>query len=331
MFFSVIIPVYNRPEEVEELLDSLTLQSERDSMEVIVVEDGSAVTCKKVVEKFSNQLNITYLYQENKGPGKARNYGASIAKGKYLLFFDSDCVLPSDFMHQTKLHLEKEPLECFGGPDKAHKFFTRVQQAISYSMTSFLTTGGIRGGKKKMDKFYPRSFNMGVQRSVFEEIGGFGSMRYGEDIDFSMNVVEYGYKVGLISETFVYHKRRNTFKSFYKQVFCSGTARVTLALRHSGALKLVHLLPSAFVVAIPTTIVLGVVYNPLFFFVVPFWLFMLIADGMVKTESFRTGLLCAVAGFIQIGGYGLGFITALTRRLFGKEKGHVYFKTTFYK
>ena len=156
-------------------------------------------------------------------------------------------------------------------------------------------------------------------------------MRYGEDIDFSMNVVEYGYKVGLVSETFVYHKRRNTFKSFYKQVFCSGTARVTLALRHSGALKLVHLLPSALVVAIPTTIVLGITTNWLFFLVVPFWLLMLIVDGSIYTRSFRTGLLCAEAGFIQIAGYGLGFITALIRRILGREKGHIYFKTNFYK
>ena len=232
--FSVIIPVYNRPEEIVELLDSLTMQSIKTEMEVIVVEDGSSRTCRSEVEQFTKQLTIKYIYQENAGPGLARNHGAEYARGEYMLFFDSDCVIPSGYFVNTLEFLSSNDLDCFGGPDRAHAFFTSVQKAISYSMTSLLTTGGIRGGRKKLDKFYPRSFNLGVKSDVFRALGGFSDMRYGEDLDFSMNAIEHGYKVGLITDTFVYHKRRNTFCSFYKQVFSSGSARVELT-GHSEA------------------------------------------------------------------------------------------------
>lgn len=329
--FSIIIPVYNRPEEAVELLDSLTMQSLKNDIEVIVIEDGSTVKCETEIEPFKKQLDLVYIYQENQGPGPARNNGAKIAKGEYLIFLDSDCVLPSDYLANTIEHLDKAPLDCFGGPDRAHKFFSPIQKAISYSMTSIFTTGGIRGGKKKMDKFYPRSFNLGVKKSVFDKVGGFSDMRYGEDIDFSMNVLEKGYNIGLINETFVYHKRRSTFKSFFKQVFSSGTARIELASRHKNALKLVHLLPMFFVLSIPVTILLGIFLHPAFYFVIPLYLALVFIDATIETRSIRVAILSIVSSVIQICGYGLGFMTALFYKVVNKNKRYVAFKKTFYK
>lgn len=328
---SVIIPVYNRPEEVVELLDSLTMQALKHEVEVIVIDDGSDLTCREEIEPFKPQLDIKYIYQENQGPGIARNNGAKLATGEYLVFLDSDCVLPSDYLKKTIEHLNRQPFDCFGGPDRAHKFFTPIQKAISYSMTSIFTTGGIRGGKRKMDKFYPRSFNLGVRKIVFDEIGGFSDMRYGEDIDFSMNVVEHGHTVGLIDDTYVYHKRRNTFKSFFKQIFSSGTARIELASRHKNALKIVHLLPTLFVIGIPISIILGLTIHWVFMLCLPIWLLLLITDATYQTQSIKVGLLSAISGFIQITGYGLGFLTALWYKLFSKNRKYVAFKNTFYK
>lgn len=328
---SVIIPVYDRPEEVVELLDSLTMQALKSEVEVIVVDDGSTKRCEAEIEPFKEQLDIKYFYQENQGPGPARNNGAKMASGEYLVFLDSDCVLPSDYLKLTINHLDRQPFDCFGGPDKAHQFFTPIQKAISYSMTSLFTTGGIRGGKKKMDKFYPRSFNLGVCKSVFDKIGGFSDMRYGEDVDFSMKVVENGFTVGLIDDTFVYHKRRNTFKSFFKQVFSSGTARIELASRHKGALKLVHLLPTLFVIGVPVSFVLGYYVHWAFALCLPLWFVLLFFDATQKTGSLRVGALGAISGFIQITGYGLGFLAALWHKVFSRNKKYVAFRNTFYK
>jgi len=328
---SVIIPVYNRPDEVVELLDSLTMQALKSEIEVIVIDDGSENSCEDEIEPFKKQLDLKYVYQENQGPGPARNNGAKMASGEYLVFLDSDCVLPSDYLKKTIEHLDRQPFDCFGGPDKAHKFFTPIQKAISYSMTSLFTTGGIRGGNKKMDKFYPRSFNLGVRKSVFDQINGFCDMRYGEDVDFSMRVVENGYTVGLIDDTFVYHKRRNTFKSFFKQVYSSGTARIELASRHKGAMKLVHILPALFVIGIPISIILGITVHYAFALCLPFWLAVITIDATLSTESIKVGILSAISGLIQICGYGIGFIVALGIKIFNRNKKYVAFKNTFYK
>lgn len=330
--FSIIIPVYNRPEEVVELLDSLTMQQLRNELEVIVVEDGSQLTCEREIQVFEKQLNLKYIKQSNAGPGGARNNGAKLAEGKYLIFLDSDCVLPSNYLELTAQHLEQRPLSCFGGPDRAHKFFTPIQKAISHSMTSLFTTGGIRGGRKKMDKFYPRSFNLGVEKSVFEAVGGFSDMRYGEDVDFSMRVVECGYKIGLIEETFVYHKRRTNFYSFFKQVFSSGTARVDIASRHRGALKIVHLLPTAFVLSVPIVALLSVWLGAWVWLIYVLHFLLLFTDALHATRSVHVALLAYIAGLIQVSGYGLGFLTALWMKFFRKKKGHyVAFRKTFYK
>lgn len=328
--FSVIIPVYNRPDEIVELLDSLTMQLIKSHMEVIVVEDGSTDTCEHEISHFKSQLDIQYIYQENTGPGLARNFGAQHAKGEYLLFFDSDCVIPSDYFNKILEHLKHDDLDCFGGPDKAHAFFSPIQKAISYSMTSVLTTGGIRGGKRKLDKFYPRSFNLGVKRDKFNELGGFSNMRFGEDLDFSLRAHQAGLKIGLVSDTFVYHKRRNTFRSFFKQVFNSGAARVKLTKRHKGSLKIVHLFPSLFVLSIPVLITLAIFWCWLFilpYIVLPIVIF---ADAIIKTKSVQVAFMSTYASLVQTVGYGLGFISALWVSVVKKKEGYQAFKKTFY-
>ncbi len=329
--FSVIIPVYNRPEEIVELLDSLTMQLIKSHMEVIVVEDGSTETCEHEIAHFANQLDIKYIYQDNTGPGLARNKGAEHARGEYLLFFDSDCVIPSDYFNKIIGHLEVEDLDCFGGPDKAHTFFSPIQKAISYSMTSILTTGGIRGGKRKLDKFYPRSFNLGVKRELFNKLGGFSDMRFGEDLDFSLKAHKSGMKIGLVSDTFVYHKRRTTFKSFFKQVFNSGAARVELTHRHKGSLKLVHLLPSLFVLSIPLAAILSLTVSRLFllpYIIIPM---VIMADAIATTKSLKVAFIATYASLVQTVGYGLGYLSALWVNSIRKRGRYEAFKQTFYK
>ena len=221
MKYSIIVPVYNRPDETEELLASLCEQA-RPDMQVIIVEDGSQIPCEDVVKRYAGRMNVEYFNKENGGPAAARNFGARHAKGEYLIILDSDVVVPQGYLAAIDEELAREACDAFGGPDRAAESFTPVQKAISYSMTSFFTTGGIRGGKKKMDKFYPRSFNMGIRRDVYTALGGFAAMRFGEDIDFSYRIVESGYKVRLFPDAWVWHKRRTDFRKFFKQVHNSG-------------------------------------------------------------------------------------------------------------
>ena len=248
MKFSIIIPVYNRPDEVDELLESLSNQTQKD-FEVIIVEDGSINPCKDVCNKYAGILSLHYYAKENSGPGQSRNYGAERANGEWLIILDSDVVLPEGYLENVEKSLNSQ-LAAFGGPDTAHPDFTPVQKAISYSMTSFFTTGGIRGGKAKLDKFYPRSFNMGIRRDVYQQLGGFTKMRFGEDIDFSYRIVEAGYKPRLFPEAWVWHKRRTDFRKFFRQVYNSGIARINLEKRHPGTMKLVHLLPTVFTIGV---------------------------------------------------------------------------------
>jgi len=229
--FSIIIPVYNRPDELDELLHSLTHQTSHD-FEVIVVEDGSSLPCGKTFEKYQKSLPISYHFKDNTGPGPTRNFGAKFAIGTYLIFFDSDCMIPPGYFETLDKALINNSIDFFGGPDRAHSSFTTLQKAISYTMTSFLTTGGIRGRAKKLDRFYPRSFNMGIKRDVFMNIGGFASIRFGEDLDLSIRLLKSGYSTELIHDAWVYHKRRADFKKFYRQVFNSGIARFNLKLKY---------------------------------------------------------------------------------------------------
>ena len=256
MKYSIIVPVFNRPDEVDELLESLCHQ-EVNNFEVIIVEDGSKKPCKDVCDKYAGILDLHYYFKENSGPGQSRNYGAERANGDWLIVLDSDVVLPTGYLKAVDAELtsaishQSTSIDAFGGPDASHPSFTPVQKAISYSMTSFFTTGGIRGGKgKKLDKFFPRSYNMGIRREVYQELGGFTKMRFGEDIDFSYRIVEAGYKTALISDAWVWHKRRTDFRKFFRQVYNSGIARINLTKRHPGTLKLVHLLPTVFTLGV---------------------------------------------------------------------------------
>ena len=328
--FSVIIPVYNRPEEVVELLDSLTLQSMKDDIEVIIVEDGSEKPCKEVIDCYYKELDLKYIYQQNGGPGAARNTGASKAEGEYLIFFDSDCIIPSEYFKIINSHLPKKGLDMFGGPDKEHPFFTPIQKAISYSMTSFITTGGIRGSKEKMDRFYPRSFNMGIRNDVFKKLKGFSDMRFGEDLDISMRAIENGFSVGLIPDASVYHKRRTNFKAFFKQVFNSGIARINLALLHKNTLKPVHFLPALFTIGYPLLLILGIFVHKIFlylFFAFPAIIFI---DSLIKMKSIKVALLSIVSSFIQLTGYGTGFIKAFWKRIILKKGAFHNFVKNFY-
>jgi len=328
--YSIIIPIYNRPDEIVELLDSLTLQSKKDDIEVIIVEDGSEHPCKDNISCYYNELNLKYIFQENAGPGAARNRGAREASGDYLIFFDSDCIIPADYIKIVDAHLPKDgALDMFGGPDKEHPFFTPVQKAISYSMTSFLTTGGIRGSKEQMDRFYPRSFNMGIKKEVFRKMNGFADMRFGEDLDLSMRVIESGYSVGLLYDAAVYHKRRTNFRAFFKQVFNSGIARIDLALKHKNTLKPVHFLPALFTIGYPLLLIASLFYTPLFylFFAFPLIIFF---DSFFRMKSVKVAFLSIVASFVQLTGYGSGFIYAFWERMIRKKGAFSSFTKTFY-
>lgn len=319
MRYSVIVPVYNRPDEVRELLESLCVQTFRN-FEVILVEDGSSVPCADVADSFRNQLDIKYFTKPNSGPGQTRNFAAERACGEYLIILDSDVMVPPGYFQAVEAELSREPADAFGGPDRAHSSFTPVQKAINYAMTSFFTTGGIRGGKVKMDKFYPRSFNLGISADAFKALGGFSKMRFGEDIDLSIRIFDAGYKCRLFPEAWVWHKRRTNLKKFFKQVHNSGIARINLYKKYPSSLKLVHTLPAIFTII-----------SLLIFPLVP-WAFAVLIDASVRNRSLYIGLLSVAASFVQLTGYGSGFLRAWWLRcILGRDEELQAFRKSFYK
>ena len=312
-YFSVIIPVYNRPAEVDDLLRSLADQSFQD-FEVMLVEDGSTVRCDDVAARYEDHLNLHYYYKENEGRSIARNYGIERSAGDYLIFFDSDCVIPKDYFKILKAELEREPVDCFGGPDAASDDFSDVQKAINFSMTSFLTTGGIRGGKVQLEKFVPRSFNMGYSRKVWEKVGGFREM-FSEDIDMSTRIRQAGFTTRLIRDAYVYHKRRVDLKKFARQTYVFGMSRITLKLLYPDSLKLVHCLPAVFVLGCLTLILLAIFWRwwailPLALYMVMLWV-----SALLKTRSLKIACLAVVTSFVQLGAYGFGFIKAFVWKI----------------
>ncbi len=346
MKYSIIVPVYNRPDEVDELLQSLCEQSLKD-FEVVIVEDGSQKDCKEVAGRYTDRLDVKYFMKPNSGPGQSRNYGAERAQGDYLLVLDSDVVLPTGYLQAVDDELRRQPADAFGGPDAAHPSFTDVQKAISYSMTSFFTTGGIRGGKKKLDKFYPRSFNMGIRRDVYLQLGGFSKMRFGEDIDFSYRIVEAGYQPRLFPSAWVWHKRRTDFRKFFRQVYNSGIARINLEKRHPGTLKLVHLLPMVFTVGVIALVLISAFGRAMMHYDAPNWrswywvcalpwlpiLFyslVIFLDSSIRNKSLKVGLLSVPAAFVQLMGYGFGFIESWWKRCVRKQDEFTAFEKNFY-
>ncbi|MBP3787022.1 MAG: glycosyltransferase [Prevotella sp.] len=313
MKYSVIVPVYNRPDEVDELLESLCSQTLKD-FEVVIVEDGSKITCKDVCDKYANILDLQYYYKENSGPGQSRNYGVERAKGDYVLIVDSDAVAPAGYLQAIDDELRRQPSDAWGGPDAAHDSFTDVQKAISYAMTSFFTTGGIRGGKKQLDKFYPRSFNLGIRREAYLALGGFSKTRfskmslYGEDIDFSIRIYKAGYSCRLFPEAWVWHKRRTDFRKFWRQVYNSGYARINLWRMYPEALKPVHALPSLFTIGVAGLVVLAPFTCGLSLVLLLLYALLILLDSSIQSKSLKVGFLAIAAVFVQLIGYGVGFL-----------------------
>jgi glycosyltransferase involved in cell wall biosynthesis len=322
MFFSIIIPLYNRPQEIKELLESLTQQT-YTSFEVLVVEDGSKHDAKAIVEGFKNQLDIHYFYKENDGQGFARNYGFERAKGDYFVFFDSDCIIPHNYLELLKDHFYQEYLDAYGGPDEAHSSFTAVQKAISYGMTSFLTTGGIRSKQKNAGgKFHPRSFNMGISREVWEKTKGFKLTRMGEDMDLSIRIHQMGFKIALVPEAKVYHKRRTSFKQFWKQIHSFGRTRVDLFLRYPDTLKAVHLLPVAFTAFLVLVFILNLFSSILAILanlLLLVYIMLIFFDSLFRNKSLNVAFLSIIASFIQLTAYGFGFMQDYCKRVILKQ------------
>lgn len=338
MKYSLIIPVFNRPDEVLELLESLSTQSFRD-FETIIVEDGSSVPCRDVVGQFSSKLDVKYFSKPNEGPGPARNFGAAKAQGEWLIILDSDIIVPGGYFQAIEEELSAKASDAFGGPDRAHESFTPVQKAISYSMTSFFTTGGIRGGKKKLDKFYPRSFNMGIRREVYTALGGFSKMRFGEDIDLSIRIFSNGYSCRLFPEAWVWHKRRTDLRKFFRQVHNSGIARINLYKKYPDSLKAVHLLPAAFTVGVAAlllALITGFVTASAVLCTIgllPLVLYsaLIFLDSLRLNSNLKVALLSIPAAFVQLTGYGTGFIRAWWERCIRGHDEFEAFKKNFYK
>ncbi|AYL95011.1 glycosyltransferase [Mucilaginibacter celer] len=316
MFFSIIIPLYNRPQEIKELLESLCLQTYRD-FEVLVIEDGSVNDAEAIVNTFKDQLNLRYFKKPNEGQGFTRNFGFERAKGDYFIIFDSDCLIPPAYLQIVNDSLAANYLDAYGGPDGAHDSFTPTQKAISYSMTSPFTTGGIRGNKKGIGRFHPRSFNMGVSRQVWEKVGGFIITRLGEDIEYSIRIHSSGFKIGLIPDAIVYHKRRTNFYQFYKQLHFFGRARINISKFFPAELKLVHFFPAAFTIGVIITIICNIFRWPiaqLGNIILAIFTLLIFFHSLGKNKSLKIAFLSIIAAFTQLIAYGLGFIQDFWKR-----------------
>lgn len=314
--YSVIVPVYNRPDEVRELLESLAAQTQKD-FEVILVEDGSIETCEAVTSVFAEKLPIQYYYKRNAGPGPARNFGYAQAAGDYFVVFDSDCILPPTYFEAVDRHLATGLLDAWGGPDRAHEKFTVPQRAMAYTMSSFLTTGGIRGGRKRLGRFQPRSFNMGMSRRVFEVTGGFRFDRFAEDIELSIRIRKSGFRTGLIPEAFVFHKRRASFYEFFKQVFNFGRGRALVGKVHPGEVRLTHWFPAVFTIGCLALLILAFADGFLFTLALTFLLFYLLlifCDSLYVSRHAGVAVSAVFSALLQLWGYGSGFLTEKFRR-----------------
>jgi glycosyltransferase involved in cell wall biosynthesis len=331
MLFSVIVPVYNRPDEVDELLDSLSQQTYTGNFEVVIIEDGSNLRSEAVIDKYHQKLDISYYFKENSGPGDSRNFGMQRAKGDYFLIFDSDCIIPKQYLSEAAAALEQDYADCFGGPDRALESFSDIQKAINFAMTSFLTTGGIRGGSEKIDKFQPRSFNMGLSKKAFDVSGGFGSIHPGEDPDLSIRLWKLGFETKLYPKAYVYHKRRIDWDKFSTQVNKFGKARPILNSWYPDYSKLTYFFPSVFIIGLFVSVVLVFfkIDELLKCYILYFAILFLVSA--FQNRSFKIGLLSLVAVWKQFFGYGTGFIESFVKIQILKQKPQDVFPELFFK
>ena len=329
--FSFIVPVYNRPDEIQELLQSFTKLKTTVDYEIVIVEDGSTIPSKDIVESFKNQLNISYFFKENSGPGDSRNYGMKHAKGNYFIILDSDCILPFNYLDEVVKSLEKDYVDCFGGPDAAHQSFTNLQKAINFSMTSMITTGGIRGNKKSVNTFQPRSFNMGISKKAFEDSKGFGRIHPGEDPDLSIRLWNLGYKTKLVPEAYVFHKRRISWKKFYKQVYKFGKVRPILNQWHPSTKKLTYWFPSLFSLGLLVAIALFFVQIKWVLFIYIAYFMVAFVMALVSTKNLWVSLLSLPAILVQFFGYGYGFLKSTILLKTSKKQPEVLFPDLFFK
>ncbi len=331
LHFSFVIPVYNRPDEIDELLDSFTKLKGNSVFEIIIVEDGSMLKCKSVVESYESQLNISYYFKQNSGPGDSRNYGMRRSKGNYFIILDSDCLLPENYLEAVKQNLKGKYVDCYGGPDAAHDSFSNLQKAINFAMTSFITTGGIRGGKEKQKDFQPRSFNMGISKVAFEASQGFGTIHPGEDPDLSIRLKKLGFKTGLYKEAFVYHKRRISWSKFYQQVKKFGMVRPILNKWHPETSKTIYWLPTVFSIGLVVSILL-LLFNIQWAIVIyAGYFFIAFLMSFFSTKNFYVAIQSIVAIFIQFIGYGYGFLKSTFKLMWSKKSPEQQFPNLFFK
>ena len=323
MLYSIILPTFGRPEDVTEFLTSLTKQANKN-FEVIIADGSLDDSVSKVVQIFKENLPIQYFYRKGLGASESRNLACENANGEFLIFIDSDCIVPSDYLQKVDIFLKNNKVDGFGGPDAADDSFTPTQKAINYAMTSLLTSGGIRGKKKHIGKFQLRGFNMGISKIVFNKVGGFSGMQVAEDIDISMRLHKSGFKTALIADAFVYHKRKSNFRKFYKQLFMHGKGRIDLHIRHGNALRLIHLIPTFFVFFIVFGVFTILLSKIIFLIYISFLLLftlLLLFDGTIKNKSCLIGILCVFASYLQLIAYGLGIAyNIIVRMIFGNKK-----------
>lgn len=331
MFFSIIIPVYNRPDETDELLDSLSKLDFNQDFEIVIVEDGSTIKSDTIVEKYAKKLNISYYFKENTGPGDSRNFGMQKAKGDYFILFDSDCIIPKNYLSEVIKAFQINYVDCFGGPDQALDSFSDIQKAINFSMTSFLTTGGIRGGSEKLNKFQPRSFNMGISKKAFEASGGFAHIHPGEDPDLSIRLWNLGFETKLFPKAYVYHKRRIDWDKFSYQVNKFGKARPILNSWYPVHSKLSYFFPAFFIIGFYASIVLLVLAQDFLMKLYCLYFFVLLITATIQNKSFKIGWLAIVATWKQFNGYGLGFIQSFIKINVLKQKPEAAFPELFFK
>lgn len=329
--FSLIIPIYNRPEEIKELLESLLLSSYKKEYEIVIIEDGSKIDCKDVVAQYADKFLISYYFKENSGPGDSRNYGMKVAKGDYFIILDSDCLIPANYLSEVEKELENNYVDCFGGSDAAHESFSKIQKAINFTMTSFLTTGGIRGGSEKIGKFQPRSFNMGISKKAFQESKGFGNIHPGEDPDLSIRLWKLGYKTRLFPNAFVYHKRRIDWDKFSIQVNKFGKARPILDSWYPEYSKITFWFPSLFIIGLVFSVIVLIFGYKLPILLYAFYYLMILVFSTIQNKSLEIGLLSLVAVNRQFFGYGLGYLKSFLKIKILKQQPEKAFPELFFK